>query len=115
MPEPRAFYSPFDGDGRMKVFPTNDIRRMRPEAHPIGVTRSTARLMIDHFVKEGYSIHSPLGSTVWVIEVWAYTQGVEIKVIKHPVGGWMIKLLGQEEEEVPEPEAAQARFVDYGY
>lgn len=113
MPEPAGFYSPFDGDGRTKVTPTTDIRRLRPEATPVSLTRSAARFLIDDFIKHGQCKLSAAGATVWVIETWAHFQGVEIKVIKHPFGGYWIKLI-EEVDEAPIP-TGQAEIADYGY
>lgn len=94
-------FTPFDGDGRTKVFPTKHIQDSRPGAKPIGVTRATARQMIEHFAKTGETHHSAAGATLWVIETWCYYHDVDIKVVKHPFGGWWIKRL---EDPEPEPE-----------
>ena len=86
-------YAPFDGDGRTRVTPTTEIRKMRPEAVPITVTRGQARRLIDEFMDKGFVKFDKHGNTLWVIEVWAYQQEYELKVIKHPLGGWKAEFI----------------------
>lgn len=54
----------FDGDGRRRIlsdFPPP------PGTRPMNLRRSTARMIIENFLRTGESIHSAQGGTVWVI------------------------------------------------
>jgi hypothetical protein len=53
------------GDGRIKIHPLPcDIT---PGTRPIAITRSTARMLIEDFTRDGFSNHSGSGSTLWLI------------------------------------------------
>lgn len=61
-------FAPFDGDGRVKVYPP-PVRFMQT-GRPTAVTNSVARNLIDMFGRIGMSSHSPMVSTLWVLITW---------------------------------------------
>lgn len=91
-------YSPFDGDGRRRVTATETMRLLHPEWHCQGITTASARKLIDAFAKTGWSRHNASGDTCWVIQAWCRRHSIEIRWIKHPVGGWAAKYEVEEDE-----------------
>ena len=82
------FYEPFDGDGRTMVRPTASTKNGRPGTSPAPLTRAQARRVIDLFAKHGHTSHGKTGSDLWVLDTWAHHQGLPVRIMKHPLGGW---------------------------
>lgn len=107
-------FAPFDGDGRKKVSPSEVYKQVRPEVTSLSITRGMARAQIERFMEIGYSNHSASGATLWVIETWCYVNDIEIKIIKHPFGGYQVKQLEQECSEPVELEESEEHALEYG-
>lgn len=98
-----ANFAPFDGDGRKKVGPHTYWKELRPTVEHASVTRSIARMTIEKFNEAGFIKLEASGGLLWVIETWCFRHSMEIKVVKHPFGGWYVMQLDQDEAEPPEP------------
>lgn len=101
-------FAPFDGDGRKKVAPSEMWKEMRPNASAVAMTRGMARMTIEKFHESGFMKFEHGGGALWVIETWCYRHDVEIKVVKHPFGGWYAMQLEQND-----PEPAEEPYDPY--
>jgi hypothetical protein len=104
-------FAPFDGDGRRKVQATAVYAKYRPKVTSLSMTRGMARMLIEQFMEAGYSNHSAAGATLWVIETWCYTHNVEIRIIKHPFGGYQVRQLEQDEDDEQVEEEQAEDFI----
>lgn len=108
-----SFY-PFEGDGRTKVSPAEHVKSWSSSATPQSLTRAAARLLVSSFNEKERITLEESGAHVWVIETWAWAQNVEIKIVKHPFGGWFVKYdklpEGNEEEELEDGETFDERL-----
>lgn len=82
MPPPRVNYDPFEGDGRTRVQPLYCRWGLG-----VAVTRAQGRMLIDHFIASGKSIHSRQGSTIWVVVWWALLQRRDYSVTEQFIAG----------------------------
>jgi hypothetical protein len=85
-----ANFAPFDGDGRVKVYPP--AIRFLQTGRPEGVTNAVARRVIDEFERHGMSNHSPKVSTLWVLITWCQRHNKPLEVWKWELGGYSIFL-----------------------
>ena len=76
----------FCGDGRYRVKPTVEVLGCRG----ISMTRSAARMLIDHFVARGRSQHSAMGGTVWVVLTFCEHNHIPYTVARVPGEGTAI-------------------------
>lgn len=98
-----ANFAPFDGDGRKKIGPGSYWKEMRPTADAVSVTRGVARMTIEKFNEAGFIKFAPSGGLLWIIETWCYYHSMDVKIVKHPFGGWYVQQLEQEELEPTQP------------
>lgn len=86
-------YGPFqNGDGRCKIgFANGNL----PGTYPTAVTYSTARMLIDAFVRTGVSIHSGQGATLWVMLEWLHDQKIPYQLKAVPEEGYYIERMAR--------------------
>jgi hypothetical protein len=68
----------FEGDGRISLEALPQYTRKG--THPIKVTRSAARRMIEAFDESGQSTHSGRGGTLWVLIEHCKTSGIKYRI-----------------------------------
>lgn len=107
-----ANFAPFDGDGRKKVSPSVIWLELRPEASSTSMTRGMARMTIEKFNESGFMKFEASGGALWVIETWCFRHNVDIKVVKHPFGGWYVQQLEQDTPAEPAFEPLDEFGVD---
>jgi len=81
-------YRPFTGDGRQKVGPTKPSLL---DTHPIRVTHSAARMMIEAYCRDGHSTHSGQGATLWVLLEWLHFHNLPYRLTVKPGEGHYIE------------------------
>lgn len=93
----RAEMYPFGGDGRRVMEARGDAPN---GTWPIPVTRSNAHRLVRKLIEDGKTYHSPLGSTIWVLFVWARIHNRKIVMRAQEHQGEMV---GWEAELIKEP------------
>lgn len=78
-----------DGDGREMIEPEFSLPGTRPKR----VRRATARTMVDALMRSGSSLHSPLGSTLWVLLKACHEQKLHYDLQVRPGETFFIKVL----------------------
>jgi hypothetical protein len=83
----------FDGDGRRTLAPYEAFKVA--DTVPMPMRRGSARVIIEAFETSGCTVHSPRGSTVWVVVEWCRSKGIYYQVESSKHNGFYIKRLGQ--------------------